>query len=184
MGNRRGSIVRLRRMRHKGSGTFLWSSLLSNGGETLITYRSGQGVACRTALRCDASTGVATSARSAVTAATGVGGYVRKRFTGPMVAMGGFFKMCVLTAKALARPFQWKEFVSFSWFLMTVSLLPTFAMSIPLTVPHHLHLQSAADRVRRRRRFRRRCGTGLGHSAGAAGDGVGRGRRRLHGHLC
>ena len=47
---------------------------------------------------------------------------------------GGFFKMCVLTAKALARPFQWKEFTTFSWFLMTVSLLPTFAMSIPLTV--------------------------------------------------
>ena len=36
--------------------------------------------------------------------------------------------------EALARPFQWKEFTGFSWFLMTVSLLPTFAMSIPLTV--------------------------------------------------
>jgi ABC-type transporter Mla maintaining outer membrane lipid asymmetry permease subunit MlaE len=59
---------------------------------------------------------------------------LRKRFNGPMQAMGGFFKMCVLTAKALARPFEWKEFTTFSWFLMTVSLLPTFAMSIPLTV--------------------------------------------------
>ena len=59
---------------------------------------------------------------------------IRKRFDGPMQAMGGFFKMCVLTGKALGRPFQWKEFVQYSWFLMTVALLPTFAMSIPLTV--------------------------------------------------
>ena len=59
---------------------------------------------------------------------------LRKRFDGPMTAMGGFFKMCVLTAKALTRPFQWKEFLNYSWFLMTVALLPTFAMSIPLTV--------------------------------------------------
>ncbi len=63
-----------------------------------------------------------------------MGGYLRKRITGPMQAIGGFFKMCVLTGKALARPFQWKEFVQSSWFLMTVTLLPTFAMSIPLTV--------------------------------------------------
>ena len=69
-----------------------------------------------------------------MTAATGVGGYISKRFRGPMIAMGGFFKMCVLTTKALARQFQWKEFTQFSWFLMTVALLPTFAMSIPLTV--------------------------------------------------
>ena len=27
--------------------------------------------------------------------------FLRKRFNGPMQAMGGFFKMCVLTAKAL-----------------------------------------------------------------------------------
>ena len=60
--------------------------------------------------------------------------FIRKRFSGPMTAMGGFFKMCVLTGKALARPFEWKEFIQYSWFLMTVALLPTFAMSIPLTV--------------------------------------------------
>ena len=60
--------------------------------------------------------------------------FLAKRFNGPMQAMGGFFRMCVLTAKALARPFQWKEFLNYSWFLMTVALLPTFAMSIPLTV--------------------------------------------------
>ena len=60
--------------------------------------------------------------------------YLKKRFNGPMQAMGGFFKMCVLVGKALTRPFEWKEFIQYSWFLMTVALLPTFAMSIPLTV--------------------------------------------------
>ena len=69
-----------------------------------------------------------------MTATTGVGGYLRKRARGPLQAMGGFFKMCLLTGKALGRPFEGKEFVQYSWFLMTVALLPTFAMSIPLTV--------------------------------------------------
>lgn len=69
-----------------------------------------------------------------MTASTGFSGYVRKRVKGPMQAIGGFFKMCVLCGKALARPFEWKEFIQYSWFLMTVALLPTFAMSIPLTV--------------------------------------------------
>ena len=69
-----------------------------------------------------------------VTATTGVGGYLRKRVRGPLQAMGGFFKMCLLTGKALGRPFEGKEFVQYSWFLMSVALLPTFAMSIPLTV--------------------------------------------------
>jgi len=69
-----------------------------------------------------------------VTAATGVGGYLRKRIRGPLQAMGGFFKMCMLTFRSLGRPFEWKEFTTYSWFLMSVALLPTFAMSIPLTV--------------------------------------------------
>jgi phospholipid/cholesterol/gamma-HCH transport system permease protein len=42
--------------------------------------------------------------------------------------------MCVLTGKALARPFQWREFVLQGWFLMRVAFLPTIAVSIPLTV--------------------------------------------------
>jgi phospholipid/cholesterol/gamma-HCH transport system permease protein len=43
--------------------------------------------------------------------------------------------MCVLTAKALFRwPFQWREFVLQCWFIMRVALLPTIAVSIPLTV--------------------------------------------------
>lgn len=49
--------------------------------------------------------------------------------------VGGFFKMTVLTGKAfLTRPFQWKEFILQSWFLIRVAFLPTLAVSIPLTV--------------------------------------------------
>ena len=48
--------------------------------------------------------------------------------------VGGFFRMCVLTAKALAQPFEWREFIVNGWFLMRVSLLPTIAVSIPETV--------------------------------------------------
>lgn len=52
-----------------------------------------------------------------------------------MAMVGGFFKMTVLTGKALfTRPFQWKEFVLQSWFLIRVAFLPTLAVSIPLTV--------------------------------------------------
>ncbi|MGB9303051.1 MAG: ABC transporter permease [Mycobacterium sp.] len=47
---------------------------------------------------------------------------------------GGFFRMCVLTAKALTQPFEWREFIWIGWFLMRVSLLPTIAVSIPETV--------------------------------------------------
>jgi phospholipid/cholesterol/gamma-HCH transport system permease protein len=43
--------------------------------------------------------------------------------------------MCVLTGKALFKPpFQWREFILQSWFLMRVAFLPTLAVSIPLTV--------------------------------------------------
>ncbi|HEX7321687.1 MAG TPA: ABC transporter permease [Mycobacterium sp.] len=49
--------------------------------------------------------------------------------------VGGFFRMCVLTAKALPRPpFQWQEFILQCWFIIRVSLIPTMAVSIPLTV--------------------------------------------------
>ena len=47
---------------------------------------------------------------------------------------GGFFRMCVLTGKALKQPFEWREFIWIGWFLMRVSLLPTIAVSIPETV--------------------------------------------------
>ena len=47
---------------------------------------------------------------------------------------GGFFRMCVLTGKALWQPFQWREFIWNGWFIMRVSFLPTIVVSIPLTV--------------------------------------------------
>ena len=65
----------------------------------------------------------------------GLGDYVAKQTRPAMEAVGGFMRMCVLTAKALfRRPFQWREFILQSWFLFTVSFLPTLAVSIPLTV--------------------------------------------------
>jgi phospholipid/cholesterol/gamma-HCH transport system permease protein len=69
-----------------------------------------------------------------VTSSTGIAGYVRDQSRPALEAVGGFFKMCVLTAKALLKPFQWREFILQGWFLMRVSFLPTIAVSIPLTV--------------------------------------------------
>jgi phospholipid/cholesterol/gamma-HCH transport system permease protein len=43
--------------------------------------------------------------------------------------------MCVETGKALPRkPFQWRELLGQAWFILSVSLLPTIAVSVPLTV--------------------------------------------------
>jgi phospholipid/cholesterol/gamma-HCH transport system permease protein len=43
--------------------------------------------------------------------------------------------MCVLTGKAMfRRPFQWRECVLQSWFIMRVALFPTIMVSIPFTV--------------------------------------------------
>jgi len=69
-----------------------------------------------------------------VTASTGITGYVRDQTRPALEAVGGFAKMCVLTGKAVVRPFQWREFILQCWFLMRVSFLPTIAVSIPLTV--------------------------------------------------
>jgi phospholipid/cholesterol/gamma-HCH transport system permease protein len=69
-----------------------------------------------------------------VTAAARVTGYVRDQTTPALASVGGFARMCVLTAKALARPLHWREFISQGWFLVRVSSLPTLAVSIPLTV--------------------------------------------------
>jgi phospholipid/cholesterol/gamma-HCH transport system permease protein len=42
--------------------------------------------------------------------------------------------MCVLTGKAVFRfPFQWKEFILQCWFILRVALLPTMAVSVPVT---------------------------------------------------
>ena len=58
-------------------------------------------------------------------------GYVRDQVRPALDGVGGFVRMCVLTGKALFRPpFQWREFILQSWFLMRVAFLPTLAVSI------------------------------------------------------
>jgi phospholipid/cholesterol/gamma-HCH transport system permease protein len=72
-----------------------------------------------------------------MTAATPVGlvGYLRDQLTPPLTTVGGFAQMCTLTVKALfRRPFHWAEFIVQTWFITRVALLPTIAVSIPLTV--------------------------------------------------
>src|SRR5208337_3237957 len=61
-------------------------------------------------------------------------GKVRDRIRPGTEVAGGFFRMSVMTGKALMKPFEWREFIFNGWFLMRVSLLPTIAVSIPETV--------------------------------------------------
>ena len=62
-------------------------------------------------------------------------GLFRDQARTPLTRVGGFFRMCVLTGKALHRmPFQWREFILQGWFIMGVAFLPTIMVSIPLTV--------------------------------------------------
>jgi phospholipid/cholesterol/gamma-HCH transport system permease protein len=82
---------------------------------------------------------VATTSRveCAVTTATQarLTGYVRDQLEPPLATVGGFARMCTLTGKALFRvPFHWREFIFQAWFITRVALLPTIAVSIPLTV--------------------------------------------------
>ena len=92
--------------------------------------------------------------------------------------------MCVLTGKALfTPPFQWREFILQSWFLIRVAFLPTLAVSIPLTVLLIFTLNILLDRVRRRRHLRRGRGARRRHPAGSAGDRARGRRRRVDGHL-
>ena len=63
-----------------------------------------------------------------------IGGKIGNQIRPGAEAVGGFFRMCSLTGKALLKPFEWREFVWNGWFLMRVSLLPTIAVSIPETV--------------------------------------------------
>ncbi|OBJ85093.1 ABC transporter permease [Mycobacterium sp. 1245852.3] len=61
--------------------------------------------------------------------------YFRDQTRTPLELIGGFFRMCVLVGKALFRaPFQWREFVFQCWFIMSVALVPTMMVAIPLTV--------------------------------------------------
>ena len=67
-------------------------------------------------------------------ASGGLTGYVTDQVRPGLEAVGAFVRMCVLTGRALFRPFQWREFILQSWFLMRVAFLPTIAVAIPLTV--------------------------------------------------
>ncbi len=61
--------------------------------------------------------------------------YFRDQTKTPLMLVGGFFRMCVLTGKALfVPPFQWREFVEQGWFIIRVSLMPTMAVAVPVTV--------------------------------------------------
>ena len=61
--------------------------------------------------------------------------YLRSQMQPGIDAVGGFYRTCVLTGKALfRRPFHWREAIEQGWFITSVSLLPTLAVSIPLTV--------------------------------------------------
>src|SRR6185312_14004333 len=72
---------------------------------------------------------------STMTAHTVITAYLREQMQPGINAVGGFYRTCVLTGKALfRRPFQWREAVEQGWFITSVSLLPTLAVSIPLTV--------------------------------------------------
>ena len=54
---------------------------------------------------------------------------------GPLELVGGFFRMCALTARALfLPPFQWRETLQQGWFITSVAIIPTIAVAIPLTV--------------------------------------------------
>lgn len=60
--------------------------------------------------------------------------YARERVQPALTMVGGFFRMCALTGSAVFRPpFRWREFVEQCWFIIRVALLPTMAVSIPVT---------------------------------------------------
>lgn len=57
--------------------------------------------------------------------------YLRDQTQPAVDAIGGFYRTCVLTGKALVRrPFHWREAIEQGWFITSVSLLPTLAVSI------------------------------------------------------
>ena len=65
---------------------------------------------------------------------TGTGSVV-ERLQIPLELVGSFLRMCVLTGKAMfRRPFQRRELILQSWFIMRVALLPIIMVAIPLTV--------------------------------------------------
>ena len=75
------------------------------------------------------------AATMTATVPVGFVGYLRDQLTPPLTTVGGFAQMCALAGKALfRRPFHWAEFIVQTWFITRVALLPTIAVSIPLTV--------------------------------------------------
>ncbi|MDT5244067.1 MAG: phospholipid/cholesterol/gamma-HCH transport system permease protein [Mycobacterium sp.] len=53
----------------------------------------------------------------------------------PVRGVGGFYAMALDTFVAMFRPpFAWREFISQSWFVARVSLVPTLMLTIPYTV--------------------------------------------------
>jgi len=55
--------------------------------------------------------------------------------TKPIRAVGGFFAMALDTLVLIPRrPFAWREFLSQSWFVARVSLLPALMLALPFTV--------------------------------------------------
>jgi phospholipid/cholesterol/gamma-HCH transport system permease protein len=53
----------------------------------------------------------------------------------PVRGVGGFYAMALDTFVAMFRPpFAWREFISQSWFVARVSIVPTLMLTIPYTV--------------------------------------------------
>jgi phospholipid/cholesterol/gamma-HCH transport system permease protein len=70
-----------------------------------------------------------------MTGPTVISDYVRDQTRPALGAVGGFGRMCVLTGKALFRwPLRWRELLLQCWFIMRVALMPTAAVTVPLTV--------------------------------------------------
>jgi phospholipid/cholesterol/gamma-HCH transport system permease protein len=64
-----------------------------------------------------------------------LGSYLGGQLRRPLAHVGGFARMSLLTAKAAFRwPLQWRELILQSWFLLSVTILPTMMAAIPLTV--------------------------------------------------
>ena len=53
----------------------------------------------------------------------------------PVRGFGGFYAMALDTFVAIFKPpFAWREFISQSWFVVRVSIVPTLMLTIPYTV--------------------------------------------------
>src|SRR6478752_1111348 len=57
------------------------------------------------------------------------------RVAKPFRAVGGFYWMTLDTFVSMVKPpFAWREFISQSWFVARVSIVPTLMLTIPYTV--------------------------------------------------